>query len=167
MYLLNTGIVAGIVGLHTHVRIASVWLDSMSPALLEHSVMFSIGLMTALIVEDYPWGLLLVALPAIAVFITLDRTLRTEAQQKQLADQNAGLAAHLSQQAEQLRSAYTHADETLRSRDKMLKDVFGELQTPLAAIATQTDKLRRGTAAAADPEARVLTDGRSCATQAN
>lgn len=159
MYLLNTGIVAGIVGLHTHVRIASVWLDSMSPALLEHSVMFSIGLMTALIVEGYPWGLLLVALPAIVVFITLDRTLRMEAQQKQLADQNAGLAAHLSQQAEQLRSAYTHADETLRSRDKMLKDVFGELQTPLAAIATQTDRLRRGAAVAADPEACVLTDG--------
>ena len=144
VYLLNTGIVAGIVGLNARIPISRVWLDSMSPALVEHAIMFSFGLLTALLVEIYPWGLLLVALPSIAVFITLDRTLRMEAQQKQLAEQNAELAVHLSEQTEQLREAYAVLEDALDAKNKMLQNVSHELRTPLVAISGYTEALQEG-----------------------
>lgn len=144
IYLLNTGIVAGIVGLNARIPISSMWLASMSPALLEHAIMFSFGLLTALLVVVYPWGLLLVALPSIAVFITLDRTLRMEAQQKQLAEQNAELAAHLSEQAEQLREAYAVLEDALDAKNKMLQNVSHELRTPMVAISGYTEALQEG-----------------------
>jgi signal transduction histidine kinase len=156
MYLLNTGLVAGIISISSQIPFTRIWLESLAPALLEHLVMFSFGTLTALVVVLYPWGLVLMALPSAAVFIMLDRTLRMEAQHKQLAEQNAGLATYLSQQAEQLREAYRALEETLEAKNKVLQSIFLKLRTPLETVASRSrlvrQKLEAGqvTAAAAD-----------------
>jgi len=142
MYLLNTGVIAGIVGLQSHQPLVRMWVSSISAGFLEHVVMFSFGLLTALIVMAYPWGLVLVAAPSIIVFVTLDRTLRMEAQQKELAEQNAGLAAYLSSQAEELRRAYARAEEALSEKNRMFQRAVHLLSEPLAAFASQIPLLR-------------------------
>ena len=142
MYLLNTGVIAGIVGLQSHLPFVRVWVSSISSGFLEHVVMFSFGISTALIVTMHPWGLALIAVPSIIIFVTLDRTLQMEARQKQLAEQNAGLAAYLSNQAEDLRRAYRSVEETLAVKNRMLQHVTRRLSEPLAAATSQIQLLR-------------------------
>ncbi len=147
MYLLNTGLVAGIVSLNAHVPLLRIWGASLSPALLEHLVMFSFGTLTALIVVPYPWGLIFVAGPSVVIFVMLDRTLRMEAQHQQLAEQNAGLASYLSEQAAQLREAYQALEKTLETKNKLLFSIFQTLRAPLATIADRGVTVRRRLAA--------------------
>ncbi|MCX6032321.1 MAG: HAMP domain-containing sensor histidine kinase [Chloroflexi bacterium] len=147
MYLLNTGLVAGIVSLNAHVPLFRIWAASLGPALLEHLVMFSFGTLTVLVVVPYPWALVFVTGPSAAVFVMLDRTLRMEAQHKQLADQNAGLATYLGQQAEQLRESYQVLARALDTKDKLLSSIFRTLRSPLETIAGRGATVRHKLAA--------------------
>jgi signal transduction histidine kinase len=144
MYLLNTGIVAGIVSLQHHTHFIQTWTTFVPLDLLEQSVMFGFGLLTVLVVVPYPWALVLIALPAIAVFLTLDRSLHMEAQQKQLAEQNAHLADHLKGQTEQLREAYAILEDALAAKNQMLQNVSHELRTPMVSISGYTEALEEG-----------------------
>jgi signal transduction histidine kinase len=67
------------------------------------------------------------------VYVTLDRTLRTETQQKQFAEQNAELAAHLAEQAEQLRVDITERKKAEQQQNAMTAG--------LRAVAAVTDEL--------------------------
>lgn len=160
MYLLNTGLVAGIVSLNAHVPLLRIWTASLGPALAEHLVMFSFGTLTALVVVPYPWALILVAGPSAAVFVMLDRTLQMEAQHKQLADQNAGLATYLSKQSEQLRAAYEALETALDAKNRILQSVFHKLRGPLETIAGKSvllhRKLETGESASALADAEIL-----------
>jgi len=144
MFLLNGGVVAGVVSLQSHTRLFKIWLEATPWALLEYGIMFAYGLLTALIVVLYPWGLVLVAVPSMAIFLTLDHTLRMEAQQTQLAQQNASLADDLSQQANQLREAYAVLEDALDAKNQMLQNVSHELRTPLVSISGYTEALQEG-----------------------
>jgi signal transduction histidine kinase len=144
MYLVNTGLIAGIVSLTNHINFFRFWISSVPVDLLEQSVMYAFGWLTALVVVPYPWGLVLLAVPSVAVFLTLDRTLQTEARHKQLAEQNAGLAAHLSEQAEQLREAYAVLEDAMDAKNQMLQNVSHELRTPLVSIYGYTEALQEG-----------------------
>jgi signal transduction histidine kinase len=144
MYVLNTGIVAGIVGFQHRVSILTAWASAAPLDLMEQSVSFGLGLLTALVVVPYPWALLLMTLPSVAIFVTLDRTLKMEAQQKRLAETNAELAAHLSKQAEQLRDAYAVLEDALDAKNQMLQNVSHELRTPMVSVSGYTEALRDG-----------------------
>jgi signal transduction histidine kinase len=95
--------------------------------------MLGCGLLAALVITPYPWAIVLAAWPLIAVFITLDRSLRMEAQQKQLAEQNAGLAAHLAEQTEQLRIDIAERQKVEQQQSSMTAG--------LRAVAAVTDEL--------------------------
>jgi len=144
MFLLNTGIVTGIISLQTRAKAVQLWLESAPRALLEHSVMFGFGLLTVVVVVPHPWGLALIALPSVAVFLTLQRTLRMEVQQTKLAQENAALASDLSKQAEQLREAYTILEDALDAKNQMVQNVSHELRTPLVSISGYTEALEEG-----------------------
>lgn len=144
MFLLNTSIVTGIVSLQSGASFLRLWLKSTPSGLLEHSVMFGFGLLTVVVVAPHPWGLALIALPSVAVFVTLQRTLRMEAQQTELAQENAALATDLSKQAEQLREAYTILEDALDAKNQMVQNVSHELRTPLVSISGYTEALEEG-----------------------
>ena len=144
MYLLNTAIVAGVVAVEHRAPFFSVWTSNVPLDVVEQSVSFAFGLLTALVVVPYPWGLLLVAVPSITVFVTLDRTLKMEAKQKQLAETNSELATHLSKQAEQLRDAYAVLEDALDAKNQMLQNVSHELRTPMVAVSGYLEALQDG-----------------------
>jgi signal transduction histidine kinase len=144
MYLLNTGIVAGIVAVQHHIRLLSVWVQGVPLDLPEQSMEFGLGLLTALVVWPYPWALALIALPSWAVFVTLDRTLKMEARQAELARTNADLAEHLGKQAEQLRDAYAVLQDAMDAKNQMLQNVSHELRTPLFSVSGYAEALHDG-----------------------
>ena len=144
MFLLNTLIVAGIAGLDSHTSPVKIWLAGIRRDVIEHSVMFGFGLLAALVVAPYPWALALMALPGIVVFVTLDRTLKMEARQKQLAQTNADLAAHLSTQAADLRDAHAVLQDALIAKNQMLQNVSHELRTPMVSVSGYTEALMEG-----------------------
>jgi signal transduction histidine kinase len=144
MFMLNSGMVAGVVAIQTRSSLVSIWLAATPQMLLEYAVMYGYGLMTALLVGMHPWGLLLVTVPSVVVFLTLDRTLRMEKKQKQLADENAALAADLSYQAGQLREAYAVLEDALDAKNQMIQSVSHELRTPLVSILGYGEALQEG-----------------------
>ena len=144
MFLLNTLIVAGIAGIDSHTSPVHIWFAGIRKDAIEHSVMFGFGLLAALVVVPYPWALALMALPAIVVFVTLDRTLKMEARQKQLAETNAGLAADLSAEAAQLRDAQAVLEDALAAKNQMLQNVSHELRTPMVTVSGYTEALVEG-----------------------
>jgi len=142
---LNTGVVAGVIALQAGINPLLAWLRLLEPfTLLSQTLMICLGLLTALVVVPYPWGLALVALPSIGLFMMLDRTLRMEAHQKQLAEENAALARDLSQQAEKLREAYAILEDALEAKNQMVQNVSHELRTPLVSISGYTEALQEG-----------------------
>jgi signal transduction histidine kinase len=141
MYLLNHALVAGIVSLQSRRPFGPLWLSALRSGMVDHTVMFSLGLITALLVESHPWGLILIAVPSVIVFVTLDRTLRMEAQQKRLAEENASLAAWLSTQATQLRQAYSSLEQALEAKNRALQAVLAALRSPLATMASSVGLL--------------------------
>jgi signal transduction histidine kinase len=144
MYLLNTGLVAGIVSFQQRNSFLAVWAEAAPLDLMEQSVSLGLGLLTALVVVPYPWALLLMTLPSTAIFVTLNRTLKMEAQQKQLAETNAELATHLSRQAEQLRDAYAVLENAHDTKNQMLQNVSHELRTPMVSVSGYTEALQEG-----------------------
>jgi signal transduction histidine kinase len=106
--------------------------------------MFGFGLIFVLVVVPYPWGVVLVALPSAAVFVLLDRTLKMEARQAQLAEQNASLAADLSVQAQALRETGEVLRDALAAKTQMLRNVSHELRTPMVSITGYTEALMEG-----------------------
>jgi signal transduction histidine kinase len=144
MFMLNSWMVAGVVAIQTRAPVGPIWLAATPQMLLEYGVMYGYGLMTALVVGTHVWGLILVAVPSVVVFLTLDRTLRMEARQKQLADENAALADDLSQQAGQLREAYAVLEDALDAKNQMMQNVSHELRTPLVSILGFSEALQDG-----------------------
>jgi len=144
MYLLNTGVVAGIVGIQSHTSPLKHWINGSAETALQDLVMLSYGALMALVVVPYPWSLPLFLIPTVVVFLTLDRTLKTEAQQKLLAEANAVLASDLSQQTGKLREAYTTLEDALFAKNQMLQNVSHELRTPLVSISGYTEALEEG-----------------------
>ncbi len=144
MFMLNSWMVAGVVAVQTHAPPGAVWLAATPQMLLEYGVMYGYGLMTVLVVGAHAWGLLLVTVPSVVVFLTLDRTLRMEAKQKQLADENAALATDLSKQADQLREAYAVLEDALDAKNQMVQNVSHELRTPLVSILGYSEALQDG-----------------------
>jgi len=144
MYSLNALLVMGIVALHARTSPIALWRASQPLETIVQGVMYCLGLLTALVVVPHNWAVLLIALPTIAVFITLDRTLKMEAQQRKLSEENAAQAADLRKQATALREAYAVLEDALDAKNQMLQNVSHELRTPLVPITGFAEALREG-----------------------
>ena len=144
MYLLNTGLIAGILAVQRQNNALQIWLKAVPLDLLEQAIMYAFGLLMALLVAAYPWAMFLLVAPAAAVFMALDRSLQMQAKQRQLAEQNAGLAAHLSAQTAQLREASAELQDAVDAKNQLLQNVSHELRTPLVSICGYTEALQEG-----------------------
>ena len=144
MFAVNSAAVVGVVHLQNRTSIGAIWRASAPQVIREHAVMFGFGLIFVLVVVPYPWGVVLVALPSVAVFVLLDRTLKMEARQTQLAERNASLAADLSVQAQELRETGEVLRDALAAKTQMLRNVSHELRTPMVSITGYTEALMEG-----------------------
>jgi PAS domain-containing protein len=77
MYLVNTVSVATIVGLQESQSPARVWFTSTSnidrAEAAAHLAQVGVGLLTAIVADAHPWAVVLLALPTVAVYASLDR----------------------------------------------------------------------------------------------
>ncbi len=144
MFFLNSGMVAGAVSLQTRGSFWRIWVGATPAMLVEYGIMYAYALMTALLVAPHPWALVLVVVSSVVIFLVLDRSLRMEALQKKLADENAALAVDLSKQAGQLREAYVVIDDALDAKNRMVQNVSHELRTPLVSILGYSEALQEG-----------------------
>ncbi len=76
IYLANSLLVAGMIGLQTGRGLLEVWLPGRRLDVLQFAGLFLIGLVTALTASQYPWAPLLLALPTAIIYLSLKRTLQ-------------------------------------------------------------------------------------------
>ena len=77
MYLVNTAAVSGVIALQDRASILGIWYDitfrSNRVEVISYAAQLGIGLLGAVIANAEPWALVLLAIPAIAVYISLEQ----------------------------------------------------------------------------------------------
>jgi HD-GYP domain-containing protein (c-di-GMP phosphodiesterase class II) len=82
-YLGNTLLVATAVGLQRGMNPLGVWLSSWRYDISEHVALYLLGILTALLAQDYSWALWLMAVPLAIVYISLQRSVHLRVQTKE------------------------------------------------------------------------------------
>lgn len=147
MFSFNYGLVCGVVSAQRHLNFWQVWRDGLRASQFVDLVMYGFGLLTALVVATYPWALILAALPAIAVFIAMERTLRLEAEQRKLVET---LEQRVADRTRELSEANVRLQDLDRLKDQFISNVSHDLRTPLTSI-----KLYLGLLETGKPEKRA------------
>jgi diguanylate cyclase (GGDEF)-like protein len=77
MFLVNTAIVAVIIALQARTRIIGIWYDMTfredRAEVIAYAAQLGIGLLGAVVATSEPWALALLAIPAVAVYISLEQ----------------------------------------------------------------------------------------------
>lgn len=75
LYVVNTLAVATMIGLHQGQNPFTCWLNNQRADAVEFIGLFLVGLATTLATANYPWAPLIMALPAIALYFSLRRSM--------------------------------------------------------------------------------------------
>lgn len=141
MFGTNVGLVCGVVSAQRHLNFWAVWREALRVSHFVDLIMYGFGLLAALVVAMYPWALMLAALPAIAVFVALERTLRLEAEQRKLVET---LEQRVADRTRELSEANERLQDLDRLKDQFISNVSHDLRTPLTSIKLYLDLLQTG-----------------------
>lgn len=141
MFAANFGLVCGVVSTQRRLNFWAVAREALRAAHFIDLILYGFGALTALVVAIYPWALILAALPAIAVFVALERTVRLEAEQRKLVET---LEQRVADRTRELSEANVRLQDLDRLKDQFISNVSHDLRTPLTSIKLYLDLLQTG-----------------------
>lgn len=105
MMLINTLLTGVVVASENHKSLLETWKQIGKLCITQDPVQISLGILSALLVNNYIWALLLLIIPVVMLYLTLRRNREVEEQRQRLLDQNSGLVVSLQDQTTQLQKA--------------------------------------------------------------
>jgi signal transduction histidine kinase len=176
MYLVNSGAVSAAVGLQMHKNPAMIWLDGTRKSLVQELALLTIGLASALIVNEAAWAIALMMVPVVIIYYSfknltaLNATVESQLQelkatQAQLVEsaRMASIGTMVAGIAHQINNPMF----IIRGRAETLsEDADEQLKTPSARKAVQvilemSDRVSR-IVNSLMPDSQVSEDGASC-----
>jgi signal transduction histidine kinase len=169
LYAVDSASVAVAVGLQHRESPLSIWLRSARMEVPVSGALLALGLLTALVAQQYLWVTGLIAVPATVLYLSLKRTLRllaSERAARQEAETMRDRAHRLAGENERLyqaeHAARTEAEQAVMIRGEFLSVAAHELRTPVTSLRGYVQHLLRVQSLGREIDAARL--GRALAT---
>jgi signal transduction histidine kinase len=129
MYLLNTVAVSVIVALQLHKNPAGIWVSGVKSSAVEEMALVAIGLISALLVQQSPWAIVLLLVPVFVIYYSFKHM--------------AALNLKVESQLEELKAAQSQLVESARlaAIGTMAAGIAHQINNPMFVIRGRAETL--------------------------